>query len=351
MNLVSIITPTYNHEKYIAECIDSVLVQTYSHWEMIIIDDGSTDGTAEIIAQYKDPRIKYVRQENKGIWRLGETYNKGLSMAKGDFIAILEGDDYWPHYKLKTQVEDFLNSDIILSYGSTATIFDNYAEIIPSSQCNLTNKAKNNSPLGAAAIAMMNRRFLTFTFPVSVMIRRSALTRIGGFLQPSYLPLVDYPTFLNLAIEGGFAFHSEVLGFWRRHELSTTKNKHLQITNGVEKYINFFLKEKGAYFNQEEKADILWSWQDFNSLRWSLLGRSLLVEREWKDARKAFKKGLNYNSSFFRVTILKIGVLLSYLHLNLEFLLHGIGLGTVNDILEKIGDPIVSKEMLSDVSF
>ncbi|MDM7940633.1 MAG: glycosyltransferase, partial [Methanothrix sp.] len=78
---VSIITPTYNHERYIAECIDSVLAQSYPYWEQIIIDDGSSDGTQDVISLYKDKRIKYIRQENKGIWRLGETYNKALQLA------------------------------------------------------------------------------------------------------------------------------------------------------------------------------------------------------------------------------------------------------------------------------
>ena len=70
--LVSIITPTYNHEKFIGQCIESVLSQTFSTWEQIIIDDGSTDGTLETIARYKDKRIRYIWQENMGIWRLGK---------------------------------------------------------------------------------------------------------------------------------------------------------------------------------------------------------------------------------------------------------------------------------------
>jgi len=80
--LVSIITPTYNHERFIAQCIESALAQTYPHWEQIIIDDGSTDRTAEIVARYDDERIIYVRQANQGIWRLAETYNKRPSDAQ-----------------------------------------------------------------------------------------------------------------------------------------------------------------------------------------------------------------------------------------------------------------------------
>ena len=73
---VSIITPTYNHEKFIGQCVESVLAQTYPNWEQIIIDDGSTDRTGEIVAQYKDERVKYIRQDNLGIWRLSKRVNR-----------------------------------------------------------------------------------------------------------------------------------------------------------------------------------------------------------------------------------------------------------------------------------
>lgn len=91
--LVSIITPTYNHEKYITECIRSAISQTYQNWEMIIIDDGSTDRTQTLIKSFSDNRIKYIYQEHLGAYQLGLTYNKALNQTKGKFIAILEGDD------------------------------------------------------------------------------------------------------------------------------------------------------------------------------------------------------------------------------------------------------------------
>ena len=83
--LVSIVSPTYNHATYIADCIESVLKQTYSNWEMIIIDDGSTDGTFAVAQEYtkKDNRIQAYTQKNIGIFRLGESYNFALSKCKG----------------------------------------------------------------------------------------------------------------------------------------------------------------------------------------------------------------------------------------------------------------------------
>ena len=115
--LVSIITPTYNHEQFIGQCVGSVLAQTYTNWEQIIIDDGSTDNTNEVIKTYNDRRIRYIYQKNVGIWKLNETYNKALALANGELIAILEGDDFWPPDKLEVQVPFFLNTNVVLAFG------------------------------------------------------------------------------------------------------------------------------------------------------------------------------------------------------------------------------------------
>jgi glycosyltransferase involved in cell wall biosynthesis len=85
--LISIITLTYNHEDYIAECIESVLCQTYENWEMIIVDDASTDGTPYLVEQYakKDNRIKFIRNEkNNGPLFFDVTFNLALKEAKGE---------------------------------------------------------------------------------------------------------------------------------------------------------------------------------------------------------------------------------------------------------------------------
>ena len=93
-DLVSIITPCYNGGKYIAETIDSVIAQSYSRWEMIIVDDGSTDNSGEIVRQYmaKEPRIRFLQQKNAGS---AAARNNGIRNANGRFIALLDADDLW----------------------------------------------------------------------------------------------------------------------------------------------------------------------------------------------------------------------------------------------------------------
>src|SRR5690349_3366859 len=120
--LLTIITPTYNHQDYIGQCVESVLRQTYSNWEQIIIDDGSFDNTASIISGFRDSRICLERQENQGPFELARTYNRALSLAKGELIAILEGDDFWPPDKLSALVPAFLDNNIVLAYGAVADV-------------------------------------------------------------------------------------------------------------------------------------------------------------------------------------------------------------------------------------
>src|SRR5687767_5983622 len=101
---VSILTPTYRHAQFIASTIKSVQDQTFQDWEMLILDDGSDDGTAEIAESGGDSRVRVFREPHRGIDLLDETYNRGLEEARGELIAILEGDDLWHAHKLSTQV-------------------------------------------------------------------------------------------------------------------------------------------------------------------------------------------------------------------------------------------------------
>ena len=90
--LISVVIPAYNHERFIGAAIDSVLGQTLGDLELIIVDDGSTDNTAEVIKSYDDPRISYTWQENQDAFN---TINRGMGMARGQYISILNSDDVY----------------------------------------------------------------------------------------------------------------------------------------------------------------------------------------------------------------------------------------------------------------
>lgn len=102
--LVSVIIPCYNRAHVVGETIDSLLSQTYSNFEALVIDDGSTDTTREVVSSYADPRVRYFYRENGG---LSAARNSGLDAAGGEFIAFLDSDDTWYPWKLAAQVEIF----------------------------------------------------------------------------------------------------------------------------------------------------------------------------------------------------------------------------------------------------
>ena len=101
--MVSIITPCYNGAEYIGETIESVLTQDYACWEMIVVDDGSTDGSTEVVRRYmeNEPRIRLFRQENQGS---AAARNHGIRMAEGQYIALLDADDLWDREFLSSQL-------------------------------------------------------------------------------------------------------------------------------------------------------------------------------------------------------------------------------------------------------
>lgn len=100
--LVSIIMPSYNRAGFIVETINSIQRQTYENWELLIMDDGSDDGTAAIVRSINDSRIKYYNDGRVGI--TGALKNKGIILSKGELVAFMDSDDLWPEQKLELQV-------------------------------------------------------------------------------------------------------------------------------------------------------------------------------------------------------------------------------------------------------
>ena len=137
-NLVSIITPMYNSGKFIKDTIDSVLSQTYKEWEMIIVDDCSTDISPEIVKSYVDTesRIKYIRTDkNSGV---SNARNIALKNANGQYIAFLDSDDIWDKEKLEKQINFMKEKDCAISFTSYELIdeenkrLDKIVRVVPS---------------------------------------------------------------------------------------------------------------------------------------------------------------------------------------------------------------------------
>lgn len=318
--MVSVITPTYNHEKYIGQCIESVLEQTFTNWEMVIIDDGSTDNTQKIISHYRDARIKYIYQKNIGPYRLGETYNKALSLCKGDLIAILEGDDFWPHDKLEKQIPSFNDPDIVLSHGNYEFVYCINGDL--KSKQGYTHHASsilNNDPVGTALYGLAGG-----IAAVTIMIRKSALNQIGGFKHADYLPYVDLPTKLDLSLIGKFKYMPTLLGYFRRHKNSITHNIRKSINLNGLRYIKDFInnnKENIAKLGLsvseiEKQVDDRVKMQLYGDT-YIINGKELFELGDMKASREAFKNVFMLNNPISYKLLACIGIVSTYLGFNL----------------------------------
>lgn len=121
-SLVSIIMPVYNGGNYIREAIESVLNQSYSNWELLIINDGSTDDSKKIIQSYSDLRISYIEQANSGV---SNARNRGLKLMKGDFFCFLDADDKFYTESISSRLKVFTKNKHISFVDGTCKVIDN----------------------------------------------------------------------------------------------------------------------------------------------------------------------------------------------------------------------------------
>jgi len=201
--LVSVVIPVFNGERFLREAVQSVLDQKYSSLEIIIVDDGSTDGTATVASNLHGP-VRYLRQANKGP---GAARNRGIENAQGSLIAFTDADDLWPAGKLELQLP-YLMTD--------ATI-----EIVMGRIQQVLLSGTVSGPTKADEIAEP-----AFSVNLgSAIIRRSVFDRVGLFDETMrYSEDVDW--FMR-AREGGAAIMTidAVTLFYRQHEENMTRGK------------------------------------------------------------------------------------------------------------------------------
>jgi len=313
--LVSIITPTYNHEKFIDECIGSVLNQTYRNWEHIIVDDGSTDRTGEIIKRYGDERIVYIRLEkNLGIKNLSKIYNEALNRASGEIIAILEGDDCWPADKLEKQVEAFNKPNCVLCWGKARLI--NEQGVLPGAIPPEKRLFRHMSqPKAIKELIKSN-----FIPAVTVMCRKDALLYVGGFKQVDYTPYVDHPTWLELAMVGDICSSTEVLGYWRRHSNQVTRKMLEEMVLSTKYPFEFYGNlppgiRKRIGLNEKTLRNIYQN--KLASLKFHQ-GRVLLHTNDFAGARTYFLESFHRGTGWPKLKAI-IGIVFTYLKIDFEW--------------------------------
>lgn len=207
---MSIITPTYNSELYIEDTIKSVINQTYKNWEMVIIDDNSTDNTVEIINKYisKEARIRLFHNSKNG--GVSKARNKGLDLANGKYIAFLDSDDLWNKDKLKKQIE-FMK---INGYYITYTAFEKFYTNNDRSRKKIfiPKKMESNDILKNTIIGCL-----------TVVIDRQ---EVGDFKMPLISHSEDQCTWLEIVSRGFTAYGlNEILAYYRISNNSLSNNK------------------------------------------------------------------------------------------------------------------------------
>ena len=214
--LVSVIMPAYNAERYLADSIRSVLAQTYADWELVVVDDGSTDGTARVARGFAlaDERVRYLYQENGG---QGSARNTGLRNSRGTLVAFLDADDLWAADKLARQVAALEESGCDVVFSGGYIFSDDGAG---------DETAPFKTPRGKFGGAeMFDRLFAENFIPVlSVLARKQALADAGFFAEErQYQNCEDYELWLRLAERGALFFGmGERLVRYRRHAASMT---------------------------------------------------------------------------------------------------------------------------------
>ncbi|MBI4869974.1 MAG: glycosyltransferase family 2 protein [Candidatus Riflebacteria bacterium] len=241
-SLVSILVPSYNQAAFIGRCLESVLAQTFGDWELFVADDGSSDGTPDLVRRYTDRRIHLLELEHRGIWYLGETYAAALERSTGELIAILDGDDYWPADKLARQVPTFESPEVVLSHGACVTV-DREGRTL---QLRRPPRSLCGTRPGSRMVRGLLSSDRSIPWSVTVMVRRRALLAAGGFLQPAYEPLVDFPTWLNVAMLGACVGLDEVLGFYVVHSQSVCRTPETVIVEGHARYRREFIERRSA---------------------------------------------------------------------------------------------------------
>jgi alpha-1,3-rhamnosyltransferase len=223
--LVSVIIPAYNHEMYIEDALQSVINQTYKNIEFIVIDDGSTDRTAEIIEKFKkknqDKKIQFVSKKNEGVCK---TMNMGLAMATGDYIACLASDDKWIENKLEVQVAFMENNKSIGLVCSDAY----FSKFNQDTDLKWSSYKKGMDQYFRKGIQNCNMYEVLLARPllcaVTVMIRREIFKEVDYFDEQ--LPSEDTDMWLRVARQYPIGYIDQPLVYYRMHGTNVSNNIH-----------------------------------------------------------------------------------------------------------------------------
>jgi glycosyltransferase involved in cell wall biosynthesis len=238
MPKISVVTPTFNRSSFLKKAIESVLAQTFKDFELVIVDDGSTDNTQEEIECYRvDSRVNYLYQANRG---QSHARNLALEQATGDFIAFLDSDDSWSLDKLDKQLAVFQkNPEVDIVHGDEA-IIDEHGAVIT------LNNMKRHSGLITPQLLADNSVSIT-----TALVRRRCFDEMGGF-DTTVGVADDYELWLRFSARYRFHYEPGIVASYRvmADQISSDKRRRFAAN---EQIIREFLVQHGEVLSAGER--------------------------------------------------------------------------------------------------
>jgi glycosyltransferase involved in cell wall biosynthesis len=210
--------PAYNAAPYIAEAVESVKMQTFTDWELVVVDDGSTDDTAAIVERETDPRVRLIRGTRSGLPAVAR--NHAISETKSELVAFLDADDVWLPEKLARQIDELDRRPDVGVVYCDARIIDEPDPVTPPAR-----------PGRALVQRLLEYNFI---YNSSVIVRRAALETYGVFdPSPELRGSEDYELWLRLAPDVEFAYVPAPLLLYRSHEHGLSRDRPWMERSGL----------------------------------------------------------------------------------------------------------------------
>jgi glycosyltransferase involved in cell wall biosynthesis len=276
MELVSVIIPTYNRGKMIRYAVNSIIRQTYKELQLIIVDDGSTDNTEEIIASYKDSRIQYFKKTNAGI---SSTMNYGISKAEGKYIARLDSDDISVSNRIEIQYNFVKKNPDYKLIGSFFYVLDNKENI-----------TKVRFPVKHKHIFNQLPRKCCICQP-STFFSKELLLSVNGYNE-NKKKVEDWDLYLRLMDKTKFYNIPEYLIYLRKHDNNDSAPTELFLKENEEVPLSYFFNIVNSTYNKKRLAKA-----NFD------LGYFYYYENKFDKSVELFKKAIGfspYNLQYLR---------------------------------------------------
>jgi len=233
--MISVVIPLYNKEKQIINTLQSVFRQTYQDFEIVVINDGSTDNSVAEVERIQDPRIRLINQQNAGV---SVARNRGIQESKGEYIALLDGDDEWMPDYLKTQIElaqKYPECDV---YAVNYCFRDMIGQTIPT-------KINQLPFIGADGILANYFEVASCSHPpicsISIMVRKGVFESVGGF-PIGIKSGEDLLTWARLACKYKIAYSTKPLAFFVESASDSNESKAIQRSGGEQYVLDELLK-------------------------------------------------------------------------------------------------------------